>query len=297
MYSRARAFAGVPTGRLPIVPASTVTWVDALVSLKTAGCREQADTNDVARTIGTAARLIRTCQWYAQPCPLYPLGYHEGSFPYPTVADLFYGDGAGRFTYAGHFGSMGFVFEAKAADVNRDGRSDLVIATANFNAPAGGIEVLLAGGAGFVPQPRLDVPSQPRGIDVADIDRNGTPDLAVVYGYNGNGIQLFSGDGAGGFSAGQFLAGYDRTAVRIADINRDALPDIVSGGGGPLIVWLAATAGSFGSPREYGDYTYRFVLADLTGDGNLDVMTATSALLRGAANGTFAAPIPVNISR
>jgi hypothetical protein len=34
--ARSREF---PTGRLPIVPASTVTWVEALVSLKIAACR------------------------------------------------------------------------------------------------------------------------------------------------------------------------------------------------------------------------------------------------------------------
>ena len=222
--------------------------------------------------------------------------YHEGPYPYPATADLFYGDGTGGFRYAGSFGSMPFVFEAKGGDLNRDGRTDLVIATANFNAPGGGIEVLLATDTGFVARPRLGLPSQPQGIDVADIDRDGTPDLAAAYNYDGNGVQLLSGDGAGGFSPREFLAASDaRSGVRIADVNRDAIPDIVSGGPGPLSVWLGSAGGSFGTPREFEAYTYRFVLADLTGDGNLDVMTLTSELLRGGGDGTFATPVPVNI--
>ena len=32
------ALAGVPTGRLPIVPASMLTWATALVSVKRPGC-------------------------------------------------------------------------------------------------------------------------------------------------------------------------------------------------------------------------------------------------------------------
>jgi hypothetical protein len=41
MYSRARALAGLPTGRLPIVPASMLTWARAFASTNSSGVREQ----------------------------------------------------------------------------------------------------------------------------------------------------------------------------------------------------------------------------------------------------------------
>jgi hypothetical protein len=58
MYSRARALVGVPTGRLPIVPASTMTWVEAFVSLKIAAGLEQAAANNRRRI-----RLDRMRTW------------------------------------------------------------------------------------------------------------------------------------------------------------------------------------------------------------------------------------------
>ena len=222
--------------------------------------------------------------------------YYEGSYPYPTVADLFYGDGAGRFQFAGSFGSMTYVFDAKAADVNRDGRSDLVVGTANFNAPGGRIEVLLASDAGLSQQPAVSLPSQPQAIDVGDLDRNGTTDLAIAYSYDGNGVQLYSGDGAGGFSVGQFLASPGvRSSVVLADLNRDGILDVVSGGEDAVIVWLGSAGGTFTSRQSSAAYSYRFALADLTADGNLDIITMDSELLRGKGDGTFEPPVPVNI--
>lgn len=222
--------------------------------------------------------------------------YYEGSYPYPTRADVYYGDGAGRFQFAGSFGSMEHVFDAKTADVNRDGRSDLVVATANFNGPGGRIEVLLASDAGLVQQPAVSLPSQPQDIDVGDLDRNGTTDLAIAYSYDGYGVQLYSGDGAGGFSAGQFLASSTmRSSVVLADLNRDGILDVVSGGEDAVIVWLGSAGGTFTSRQSPAAYSYRFAVADLTADGNLDVITMDSELLRGKGDGTFETPAPVNI--
>jgi hypothetical protein len=221
--------------------------------------------------------------------------YYDGSYPYPTTADLYYGDGAGHFQFAGSFGSMDYVFDARVADVNRDGRSDLVVGTANFNAPGGRIEVLIATDTGLIQQPAVSLSSQPQSLDVGDLDRNGTADLAIANSYDGYGVQLYPGDGAGGFSAGQFLPSTARTSVALADLNRDGILDVVSGGEQALIVWLGSAAGTFTSRQSAANSSYGFTVADLTGDGRLDVITRENELLRGKGDGTFETPTPVDI--
>ena len=58
---------------------------------------------------------------------------------------------------------------------------------------------------------------------------------------------------------------------------------------------LVRANGAFGSPQSYAGDTYELVVADLTGDGNPDLMTARAGCMRGAGNGSFSAPEPVNI--
>src|SRR5688572_2942174 len=55
MCALARALAGVPTGRLPIVPASISTWARALVSEKTMLSRVQPE------SVARAARVRKIC--------------------------------------------------------------------------------------------------------------------------------------------------------------------------------------------------------------------------------------------
>jgi hypothetical protein len=60
-------------------------------------------------------------------------------------------------------------------------------------------------------------------------------------------------------------------------------------------VWLGSASATFGASQSYGNYSsFVSVVADLTGDGHLDVLTGTSELLRGRGDGSFADPEPVN---
>jgi len=63
MYWRARSFAGVPTARLPMVPASMLTCARAFDSEKRAGSREHADNAaESARPI-VAPTAVRRAAW------------------------------------------------------------------------------------------------------------------------------------------------------------------------------------------------------------------------------------------
>jgi hypothetical protein len=220
--------------------------------------------------------------------------YHNGAYPQPISAELYYGDGAGRFQYAGSFGSFGWVFDVKAADLDNDGRLDLVIADQNEGAPGGRLYVLLARGSGFG-QPIVITSPQAIGLALADVNRDGKMDLLAGQWYDASGVQIYLGDGTGRLSPGQFLGAPDvRAIVHAVDINHDGRLDIVSGGPGPLIVWLGSASGTFGASQSYANDSSVAIVADLTGDGHLDVLTGTSELLRGRGDGSFADPERVN---
>ena len=227
------------------------------------------------------------------------VAYNDGTYPQPIRIELYYGNGTGGFQYAGAFGSLGWVYSFEAGDVNRDGRSDLVVGSSSSSGPQNRLDVFLASDAGLTFRTGPTLTSQPLSVTVSDLDRNGTLDLAVALGYGGNSIQLFDGDGQGGFAAGELLtASHAMYSVRAADVNRDAVPDIVGGGDGAMAVWLGSSTGSYAPPQYHatGSYSFYFVIADLTGDGNPDILTDEGALLRGTTDGTFSAPSPVNIA-
>src|SRR2546426_815427 len=82
-------------------------------------------------------------------------------------------------------------------------------------------------------------------------------------------------------------------AVAIADVNADGRPDLVAGGSGVWVL-LGNGDGTFGS-RSYfatGDAPWDVEIADLNGDGRLDMAVAnlyssTVSVLLGNGDGTF----------
>jgi len=84
-----------------------------------------------------------------------------------------------------------------AADLNHDSRPDLVVA----NLESGEVTILLNDGGGRLrPAPGSPFPcgSQPNDFAIADFNRDGHPDLAVVNTQTPF-ISVFAGDGRGGF--------------------------------------------------------------------------------------------------
>jgi len=70
----------------------------------------------------------------------------------------------------------------------------------------------------------------------------------------------------------------DVAAITAGDLNGDGIADVVGIGNGSIAVWLANGNGTLGSPTTYavpGDTTEAAVVADVNGDGKLDVIVAT----------------------
>jgi hypothetical protein len=90
------------------------------------------------------------------------------------------------------------------------------------------------------------------------------------------------------------------SAITSGDLNGDGIADIVGiGPAGSISVWIANANGTLGSPTAYavpGDTTEAAVVADVNGDGKLDVIVATLdsstnqemiSILTGNGNGTL----------
>ena len=118
-----------------------------------------------------------------------------------TVVSVLLGNGDGTFRPPSSYrcgGSAGFYNSLAVADVNSDGKSDVVVATGQSNG-YGTVAVLLGNGDGTF-QAEIDYASGSQGswsssLAVGDINKDGKPDIAVMN-YEGTvGVLLGNGDG------------------------------------------------------------------------------------------------------
>ena len=191
------------------------------------------------------------------------------------------------------------------ADVNGDGRPDLVVA----NADDGTVSVRLADPAKpgfFLTAILLSTPGRTP-LDVAVGDLNGDARMDIVVAASGaNSVLVFTQTATGTFIAPvAYAVGGDPQAVTVADLDGNGLADMaVATTANTVSVLLQSSAGVFASAVDYttGVQPIAIKAADLNGDGKLDLLTANygaaispgkqglSVLLQGAA-GTFAAPL------
>jgi hypothetical protein len=176
-----------------------------------------------------------------------------------------------------------------AADVNGDGRPDLVVT----NSLANTVSVLLnttTAGAGtpiFAPQQTFAVGTQPVGVAAADVNGDGRPDLAVAN-FSSNTVSVLldttvAGAGAASFAPQQTFAVNLPDGVAAADLDGDGRPDLaVTNNGFKTVSVLldttpagAATA-SFAAQQTFsvGTGPTGVAAADLDGDGRPDLAVA-----------------------
>jgi serine/threonine protein kinase len=187
-----------------------------------------------------------------------------------------------------------------AADVDGDG--DLDVLLGNQGSPS---QVLLNAGDGTFPT-SIELPggnAQTASIVAADVDGDG--DLDVLLGNHNTPSRMLLNAGDGSFPTSIELPG-DSTytnSVAAADVDGDGDLDVLLGNqGSPSRVLLNIVGGTFSTSMELpGDdgvsptspyvYTRSIVVADVDGDGDLDVLLGNqgspSRVLLNAGDGTF----------
>jgi hypothetical protein len=242
------------------------------------------------------------------------------------------GNGDGTFQTAVTYDSGGYVAESVVVrDVNGDGKPDLVVAIQCVGygncANGGGVGVLLGNGDGtFQTAVTYDSGGMAESVAVADVNGDGKPDLVVANycasgcqdGMNSTvGVLLGNGDGTFQPIVIVYSGGYASPSVAVADVNGDGKPDIVVSvqctsdctidPEGMVSVLLGNGDGTFQTAVPYdsgGIYAYSVAVADVNGDGKLDLVVAngcansncssngTVGVLLGNGDGTFQTAVP-----
>jgi glucose/arabinose dehydrogenase len=184
-----------------------------------------------------------------------------------------------------------------AADVNRDGRLDLVTA----NAGSDDTSVLLGNGDGtFQPAKSWATGPHPKFTGVADFNGDGKLDLATGnQDDDTDTVRLGNGNGTFSNQTTTYPACHHPHNVATGDLNGDGKPDIVTGcsSGSTLTVLLGTGKGTFAPTATYSTdaSSYAVSIGDLNGDGHPDLAVAgysgdEVAVLLGNGDGTFGAP-------
>ena len=169
-------------------------------------------------------------------------------------------------------------FSVAIADVNRDGKPDVL--TANFN--SSDVSVRLGDGAGgFSGSTNISVGTNPYSVAVADVNRDGKPDLLTANSGSNN-VSVRLGDGTGGFNATNTISvGVRPFFVAIADVNGDGKPDLLAANfnSSDVSVRLGDGVGGFSGSTNIavGASPYSVAIADVNRDGKPDLLTANAS--------------------
>jgi hypothetical protein len=197
------------------------------------------------------------------------------------------------------------VADARAADLDGDGRLDLAVAGFGWRR-AGALSVLLNRGTGAAPAfERQVVDPRPGAIHVipADLDRDQRTDLVALIAQQHEQVVAYLNGGDGKtFRAETLYAAphpnWGSSGIELADLDRDGDPDVLMTNGDMFddrllkpyhgIQWLENRGARPFTAHALATLpgAHRAVAADLDGDGDLDVVAC--AFTAGSLGGTEA---------
>lgn len=227
--------------------------------------------------------------------------------PYPGTIEVRLQNAGGTFAPAVQYAVGTDPLGISVADVNGDGRPDIVVA----NATSANISVLLQSGTqagSFLAAQHFAVNATPNDVAVGDLDGDGRADIAVATEGTVKGavVLLQSAGSTLSFATSRTLVtGSDAGSVAIGDLDRDGRNDVaVSSSGGAAVFLQSVTNGVFNAPLvvSTGLNPASVAIGDLNGDGYNDLVvgnygatsngvsaTASVALQNSGAPGSFGA--------
>jgi len=194
------------------------------------------------------------------------------------------GDGMGAFMQAtdSPIALGGRSSAVEVSDLDNDGDLDIVVVNSQLEA----VHVLLGDNSGSfseTPDSPIAVGRNPRSIAVANLNADSFPDIVIGNAADGT-VSVLLGSGAGNFSdatGGPFPAGLSPWRVSVADVNNDAVVDILSAdqGGNGIVVLIGDGSGSFSqannSPFALDAPPVSIDIGDIDEDGRSDVFVTT----------------------
>jgi hypothetical protein len=220
---------------------------------------------------------------------------------------------------SGGFGSNATLYAGSepisvvAADVNNDGKLDLICANAGV-APLKVAYTLTL--LTQIPGPPpltafapsiFNVGSQPVCVVAADVNNDGKLDLICANQID-NTLTVLTNNGSGGFGSNATLYAFGPLYVVAADVNGDGKVDLITANYGlpnmpanSLTVLTNNGSGGFGSNATYtvGNGPVCVVAADVNNDGKLDLITAnadaTLTVLTNNGSGGFGSNATLNV--
>jgi hypothetical protein len=167
-------------------------------------------------------------------------------------------------------------FRAIAADVNADGKMDIVSVDVLDSA----LVIRTNDGAGVFTATQTNVLENPQGVVAGDLNNDGKIDLVSINYYT-NSLSILTNDGTGHFVlAGTNGVGSGPIAVAITDVNGDGKPDLVTANSGSADLTVLTNNGTAGfalfATLTVPGSPFSVVAADINRDGTNDLISAVS---------------------